>query len=339
MEPLMPVKSVAGAQQSPGTYGYLEVLNRAGRVVERIAVTGRDLRIGRAYDNDLILDDPYACSHHAQISWDDGELRVTDLQSVNGLGTGDRDQTQTFVLRCDARMHIGRTTLRFRRTDYQGPAALADHHAINPFQLLEKPLFQGAVFLLAIGLTLLESYFDSVTKVELLKFVPSVVALLVMILLWSTLWSFAGRLILQQWRFWTHCAIALSGFILLQSVEIGWGYFAFAFGVDSGESQFIYLMSTLFLGLLIFLHLHFVTAAPWQRLARTAAGIAVIVVGLALAVNLADRDDFSRKPRYEVTLKAPVFKVVGSRTSAEFFQEVEQMLVRVDADAAENDNH
>jgi pSer/pThr/pTyr-binding forkhead associated (FHA) protein len=337
METLNPVKLSAETEYFPETYGYLEVLNRAGRVVERITVTERELCVGRAYDNDLILDDPYACSHHARLSWCDGELRVTDLQSVNGLGTGDRDRVKVFTLASDTRMYIGRTTLRFRRTDYQVPAALVEHHAINPFKLLEKPLFQGTVFLLAVTLTLLESYFDSVTKVEMLKFVPSVVAMLVLILLWSTLWSFAGRLVLQQWRFWTHCAIAMSGFILLQSVETGWGYFAFALGVDTGESEVLYLMSALFFGLLIFLHLHFVTVAPWQKLARTAGCIAVVVVGLVVAVNLADDEDFSRSPRYDVTLKAPVFKIVGSQTSAEFFQEVERMLVLVDADAAEKD--
>lgn len=337
MEPLMP-EEVPVAVELPGPYGYLELLNRSGRVINRIAVTDAGLSIGRGYGNDLILDDPYVCPQHAQIRWNGRALEVEVLPSVNGISSGEQKCAERFTLECDSQISIGRTLLRFRSVDYRVPATLVDHHLISPFRLLEKPLFQAAVFLVAIVMILLESYLDAVTKIELLKFVPSVVAMLVVIFIWSMLWAFASRLVQQKWRFWTHSAVALSGFILLQSVEVGWGYFAFAFAVNGGENLFLYLMSTLLLGLLVFLHLHFVTVAPWQRLARKAAGVAVVVVGLALAVNLANKDDFSQNPEYNVTLKAPMFKLARSQTSAEFFQQVEKMMVRVDAEIAEDKN-
>ncbi len=333
MEPLMLHEDPAESPAQNTPHGYLEVLNRAGRVTERLAVTDRDICIGRAYDNDLILDDPYACAHHARLRWGDGALQVLDLQSVNGVAVGDRRRAPAQSLECNERLRIGRTLLRFRRTDFQVVPAQLDHQTINPFQVLNKPLYQAVAFLLAVAAVLLETYLDSVIKIEPLKYVPSVVAMLAMVMIWSMLWSFASRLVLQQWRFWTHSAVALCGYLLLQSAEAGWGYFAFAFGIDNSTLLFFYLLSLLLLGLLIFSHLHFVSILPWPKLARTAAGVATVVVGLALAINLANEEDFTRWPQYDITLKAPVFKLAASQTSAEFFQEMQQLLDRVDAEA------
>jgi len=40
--------------------------------------------VGRAADNDVVLDDPTVSSHHARLSWSGGALLVEDLSSANG---------------------------------------------------------------------------------------------------------------------------------------------------------------------------------------------------------------------------------------------------------------
>ena len=43
--------------------GYVEILDGKGGVVERFPVIESfPIKIGRAYDNDVILSDPYVCS-------------------------------------------------------------------------------------------------------------------------------------------------------------------------------------------------------------------------------------------------------------------------------------
>ncbi|MGH8034521.1 MAG: FHA domain-containing protein, partial [Lysobacterales bacterium] len=64
--------------------GVIEVLNRSGQVVQRLAWNGRKLSIGRAYDNDVIVDDRYVCPHHLELAQDSGRLLARDLGSING---------------------------------------------------------------------------------------------------------------------------------------------------------------------------------------------------------------------------------------------------------------
>ena len=79
-----------------------------------VVLDGRPLAIGRATDNDLVLQDPRASRHHARLQARRGTLVLSDLGSTNGtrvngmtvgevvLGAGDRIQVGDTVLIVDA---------------------------------------------------------------------------------------------------------------------------------------------------------------------------------------------------------------------------------------------
>ncbi|HEY7599415.1 MAG TPA: FhaA domain-containing protein [Candidatus Limnocylindrales bacterium] len=55
-----------------------------GRPLQRVPVDGGTLRVGRARDNDIVVDDSRVSRHHGQISVRHGTLVYTDLDSTNG---------------------------------------------------------------------------------------------------------------------------------------------------------------------------------------------------------------------------------------------------------------
>ena len=58
---------------------WVEILGRHGDVLARHRCDGVETRIGRAYDNDVVLDDPTVAAHHVRV-WrgDDGRLFAED---------------------------------------------------------------------------------------------------------------------------------------------------------------------------------------------------------------------------------------------------------------------
>jgi len=71
--------------------GLVEVLDRDGRVRQAQPVHGWPLRIGRAIDNDLVLDDPHVAAHHAAVEQaHDGTLQLRVLPGRNGMRSGRR---------------------------------------------------------------------------------------------------------------------------------------------------------------------------------------------------------------------------------------------------------
>src|SRR5438445_11598609 len=65
---------------------WVEILSRHRDVAARFRITGPDVRIGRGYDNDVIVDDPYVAAQHLHVFRDEtGQLVVEDLGSANGM--------------------------------------------------------------------------------------------------------------------------------------------------------------------------------------------------------------------------------------------------------------
>ncbi len=72
---------------------------------------------GRADNNPMILDDPFASTHHAMFLWRENAWWLEDLESHNGTFlNGERILKPTSLASGD-RIRIGQTTLRFDAFD------------------------------------------------------------------------------------------------------------------------------------------------------------------------------------------------------------------------------
>ena len=95
---------------------WIEVLSRHGDVSTRVRVTSDEARIGRAFDNDVVVDDPHVAPHHARIyRAEDGELVAEDLGTLNGLYPEHGAHRATRVLLAkEPGLRMGRTIVRVR---------------------------------------------------------------------------------------------------------------------------------------------------------------------------------------------------------------------------------
>jgi pSer/pThr/pTyr-binding forkhead associated (FHA) protein len=69
--------------------------------------------IGRASDNHIIIEDPFASTHHAVIFWRDRQWWLEDLESHNGTRLNDDVMTEPSVLTSGDVIYIGETELKF----------------------------------------------------------------------------------------------------------------------------------------------------------------------------------------------------------------------------------
>ncbi len=69
--------------------------------------------IGRAEDNTLCLDDPYASAHHALILWREGRWWIEDLGSHNGTLLNDERVEAPAPLASGDEILIGKTEMTF----------------------------------------------------------------------------------------------------------------------------------------------------------------------------------------------------------------------------------
>ncbi len=69
--------------------------------------------IGRADDNTLVLQDPFASAHHAIILWREGRWYLEDLDSHNGTYLNGKRLAGPQPLASGDRIGIGQTVVRF----------------------------------------------------------------------------------------------------------------------------------------------------------------------------------------------------------------------------------
>ena len=131
--------------------GALELVDRAGRVEQRVLIADRPVRIGRAFDNDLIVDDVHVDAHHAEVAvGDDGVPTVRDLGSVNGLNSArSRQRVAQIALDREISFTVGGTAVRFRPAD----SAVVPAQPLHRASAFAHPVL-WALLLLAAGLAL-----------------------------------------------------------------------------------------------------------------------------------------------------------------------------------------
>jgi pSer/pThr/pTyr-binding forkhead associated (FHA) protein len=87
-------------------WGWLEYRN--GRFQgQRLELKRAVVTIGRGEDNDIWLDDDMASRHHAELAWDDGQVYITDCDSLNGILVKGRRMRGSVQIESNELLQIG----------------------------------------------------------------------------------------------------------------------------------------------------------------------------------------------------------------------------------------
>ena len=304
----------------------VEILARNGEVLHRQRAAALPIRVGRAYDNDFILDDEYAAAHHAVIeAGPDGALVMRDLGTLNGLNHN-RRRLQQLTLTGDTVVRMGHTSLRVRAADFPVPAELRDRTMHG-----WEGLLPGVVGVLLAGLVaLLVTWLLDAQPFELLNYVLAPSAGIGVALLWSSLWAFMNRLFGRYTRLGRHLFIfgcglaALVGFRLLAAV------IAYAYSLEWLTRYGSHVAVATIAGIIYF-HLATIKPPLRRRLRAICAVGAVLASSLVLIVNQ-QRHGRVADELYMAVLLPPELRASPDATVADYMADVEAMRKELEAE-------
>lgn len=285
----------------------VEVLDRSGEVRLRRVLGDGPLTIGRGYDNDVVLDDPYADARHARIVLgEDGGPVLEDLGSVNALGGPDGRRGTRVVLGPGVEVRVGRTRLRFRDPDAPLPPALRD----LPVERLRVPAWlttpwgQLGVAGLAAAVVVWDAWSDSYRDSGVSAGFNAALGYALAISLWTGIWAVVGRVAVHRARFLAHVAM-VSGVVTVAFVY-GWvaGWITFLFPDNPLSSPVGEAVSATLLAALLAGHLRLASRMPRRRRWITGGAVAAAVLVIGWVAALPKRKEFSDVPTFAPTLKA-----------------------------------
>ena len=303
---------------------WIEVLSREGSVAARERIEGGEARVGRAFDNDVVVDDPHVAAHHLRIfRGDDGTLVAEDLGSVNGLyAEHGRERVARLSLAAAPGLRIGRTILRV----HDGSRPVAPEKPLTPPRAHARwaAVLTVSLFLLILFFNWLELTAEPSVNVILLP----MLALATVLAVWSGLWGVLSRVFFGQAQYAVQLRIAATACIALvlwdQLAETS--SFAFAW---REMAEYSGLGAWAILGATCFAHLH--SIGPRHMRAATGLVLALIVAGAALQyVGKSETRNLFGQRATLGDLRPPAFRLAPPASVDEFFERAEGTRKKVD---------
>lgn len=298
--------------------GHMEILDGKGNVVERIAIDRFPITVGRGYNNQIIVDDPYVCPMHLEIVQDsEGGLTARDLNSVNGLHDAkNRQRVASLALHSGTQFRIGRSRLRYCGVDHPLAPTLVDGAGARrrwPHATIACLAGVAAFLLLC-----LDSYLGSIERVTVAQVVSEPLATFSMLLVWAGLWSLAGRIVINRVNFAQHVAIACAAIAGFSALTFSSEWLEFLFPIVPALRLATLVGTGVILAAVVYGHLRF--ASGLRRSSRLWAALAVSVAALSISTisDMAGRSKFSNVMEFSGVLK-PIDAVWLPTVSVERF--------------------
>ena len=301
----------------------VEIVSKAGKRIDVHVFHKNSISIGRGYDNDLILSDPYIEGEHLQVSVDaeSGDYQVEDLATLNGTRLdGDGSALQSHSLKqvpAGQPICIGKTYLRF----VSKSEPLARTLKLSSFEPILHRVSGWWVGLVGtcilIGSVILDAYISNPYSEELLKDFNSVLMVLFMVGLYAGFWALIARLNSREARFFMHANLVMLGFVILSVL----GYLSYPY-----EFNFGWLISftqlNIGVNLVVLTTIFYISCRQATELKAwlcTALGIALGVLFHYQHISAAlYPPDFIASPSYSMALTPPSLQVTSGVSRDEF---------------------
>jgi hypothetical protein len=299
----------------------VEIHSRAGRLLFRQRMPSDSFTVGRGYNNDLLLDDPYVKAEHVHIKANEnGDWRIVDADNPY----------QESVIKSGEELLVGKTRLKIFDQSYAVTAA----RNVNDF---ESSLISSGRLLVCVGLMLLaivlqagEAYMSSASEVRWTIIVSEALVAGASFIFIAGFWALLSRLLRHEERFLPLLVLLLkvSVFMWLFDVVIS------LIGFNFNDPETIFVIGALFAGFVtayyIYACLVLVTSLGrrTQSIASLVTGIMVtLLISADLVIGL---DKFSAGVNYSGSMYPPVVVVTNGVTTEDFIAGTLEVFVEAD---------
>jgi hypothetical protein len=312
---------------------FIETLARNGDVLHRHQLNALPIRIGRAYDNDFILDDDYVAPRHALVDeGSDDKLMLHDLGSRNGVVKNGK-RLPSLVLTGDTVVRIGHTSLRVRAAGFPVPADLLD----RTMHGWEGALPGMAGMLLAAIVALVLTWLFDIRNFQPALYLQALIAGVAGAVVWGGAWAFANRLFGRHARLGRHIFIIGSGAAALLVFALAGNALAYASSMEALTRYGSHGVILIAAGIIYF---HLATVKPPLRLRFRWLCLLFAVVGSGLMLIA----NYQRSGRVADELYMGVLLPPGMRASPDhavdsYIDQVDAMKEKVDQERASKDDN
>ena len=299
----------------------VNVPGRGTRGPSLIRCTDGSLSLGRGFQNDIVLDDPFVAAEQLRFVRDDRGWTVTVLERTNPvLLNGNPLREPEARLTSGDQLTVGRTDLSVYDETHpvDPPRRLAlsswlSAHRVGPGLAL-MVLFVGG------GLDALVEFATQSTDLDWQKHAYDVVFSASFIAVWAAVWALLGRALRHQPHYFAHLLVsAFASFAMTLLLPLA----ALAEFISSSERiGELATFGVAILGLAVLLGFNLFLATNLRRTARVAVLFSVCIAGLVYLGSHHEDETYQAEPVYSALVLPPLLHVTGERSIEDFINGV-----------------
>jgi hypothetical protein len=304
----------------------VEVLGRAGAPCKLHKADRFPVRIGRAFDNDLVLSDPYVSPLHLIIEMGDNGWIAVDQNSTNGTTVAKTGPIAHAVeVQSGDQLLVGRTVLRLWSPSHLVPEALPLQPQRSLARRAVTPLLSIASICCAVAFIMLTEFLDTAKQAKPLSLLANALPLCSFPFLWAGIWASAGFIVRRRSRYGLQLALANGAFVcvfLMTAFAEYIDYFTSSVGIsDLVQYAGMAILATL----LLYSNIRIATGVGDARRAIISFVIGGAVVAAVAVTDRAESVENRSTPQYSRTMKPPYAKLAKSVALDKFIKDSERL--------------
>ncbi len=313
---------------------FIEVLDKHDGVLQRQRFTTLPLSIGTAYRNDFILDaDEGDAVTNITLRLERAEDGALELVATEGSAKfwAPGGMTRRWRVDADHAVSVAGAHLRIRT-----PAYVAATNAKRSTSTSRLNLGRWAwlwSLLLVIGSFFALAWMSDIDGGKVVNYVSSGLGIVMLIVIWASVWALVSRLTGRASHFLTHLAVGALAFVALAVIDYALDTAAFSFNV-SALQRYGYMLVGLTFAVAAWVHGRHIA-----RVGRTTAAITAVLIGAVLFVTQAVgyytlRGNIA-SAQTMTELRPPALRVTRGGTLDAFFSDAEALKEKSEQSRAE----
>jgi hypothetical protein len=307
----------------------IQVGARQGRLANIVECDGDSVMLGRSFENDVVLYDPYIASEQLKLVKEDGRWVIKILDETNPvLLNGCPVEEEGVVLSSGDKLIVGRTRIFIFSKDHKfgGTRKLLFSSWLYNNRL--GSFLPIAVVLVASFLSAFYDYLDLSKAIEYRTFIFQALLIVLYIFLWASLWALVGRLLRHQLHFYANLlftAIAFSVYVVVAPLGEYLEYLTGSLALVSFYDTVIFLAF-----LTILLRFNLSLSSHLKNSGVVAFCVSMAFLLYSYGVSEYSDNDFSAYAEYTNTLKPPFAKLQGNMSVSEYVSGFESQFDKLD---------
>lgn len=299
----------------------VEIINRANHIHNYLKFDNFPIKMGRAYDNDLIIPDPYICENHL-IIWENkitGKWTIEDFDSVNGIYVNGKKNLDRMVeVGSGDEIKLGRSILKLVEPSHPVPESIKmDRTYDDKRELLKMCLGWGGITL-AVILACLQEYFHGITNVPLSEYLITILLMLLIPLVWIGGWSFMSKLVNNHSHYKEFLFTGGVTFGIYMILDLLGNYLVFVTGSNFLQRNFSAIMLSFVVICTIVVNRNIFTHTSIKQSEKTVMVALGVFLSILFLIVYLQFPRFSPNPQFVETLYPPAVQF-GKGTKIDTF--------------------